>query len=109
MARLLFWNVQKHASADIIAQVVSSKQADVVALAEARHLEDEILTRSLRAYSQRAFHAAIGAFRIRVYSSLPEDYVQVRAQTDGLVFVSLRQVFAPDLLIAFAHLACKVA
>ena len=108
MARLLFWNVQKHASADIIAQIASSNHADVIALAEAGHLEDAVLTRSLWTHSQQTFRRAVGAFRIRVYSSLPEDYIQVRADANGLVLISLRQVFAPDLLIAFAHLPSKM-
>ena len=109
MARLLFWNVQRHANADVIAKVVAGKQADMLALAEAGHLDDGVVVKSLQVHCHRTFHPIFGAFRVRVYASLPADYIQVRANSMSMVLLSLRQVFAPDLLIAFAHLTSKVA
>lgn len=108
MTRLLFWNIRQTANADVIAQVVASKQADVIALAEARHLDDGPLTESLRMHCHRAFHRAIGTFKVHVYSTLPSDYIRVHSSSMSMVILSLRQVFGPTLLIVFAHLASKM-
>jgi endonuclease/exonuclease/phosphatase family metal-dependent hydrolase len=108
MARLLFWNAYKSASEDAISQIANIKQVDLVALAEAQHVSDESIQDRLRSRCQRTFHSVPGAFRIRVYSSFPVDYIRVLSDENNIVSLELRQIFAPSILVIFAHLASKM-
>lgn len=108
MTRLLFWNTHQKAAERVIAQVAAGKQADILALAEASHVNKDTMVRELLLQSGRTYHQAEGAFRIRVYSALPRNYLRVLSEPIGMVFIEVRQVFAPSVLVAFVHLTSKM-
>jgi hypothetical protein len=106
MTRLLFWNTQKKAAEQVVAQVAAAKRADIIALAEAGHLKENLLIRELGHQCRREYRWVNGSFKIRVYSALPVDYLEVLGDLSGMVFVAARQT--PSVLLVFAHLPSKM-
>lgn len=105
MTRLLFWNTQRKATEQVVAQIVAIKRADIIALAETGHVKEGLLIRELRRQCRREYRWLNGSYKVRVYSALPADHLEVLADLSGLVFVEAHQT--PSVLLVFAHLPSK--
>ena len=108
MTKFLFWNIRNTASESVVADIAASKHADIVALAEAKCVDDIALIAELQNSSRRKYEAVPGAFRIKVYSCLPRTYIKTLSDTVDGVFLSVKQSLGPSLLLSLVHLQSKM-
>ena len=106
--KLLFWNVGKRATAQLIADAIRALDIDLLLLAEADF--DDELTQLLNAASDRPFWfpQPLPGARLRLHTRLPNGSVTPVAEKNWLAAYHIKPLVGCDFLLVGAHIGSKL-
>jgi hypothetical protein len=108
MLRVVFWNTGGKASADLIAEVVASQEANVVVLAECNQPIAQILD-ALAAESKSLWWRPWALCkRLTILTRFSDTFTRAEHESERTSIRSIRLPGLPDVMLAAAHLESRL-